>query len=258
VSLRNELTRIKGVFRYAVEARLLDSLPKFGPAFKSPSHKSIRQSRNEKGPLLFSAEELHRILENANPILKAMILLGISGGFGNTDVAGLPISAISEDSCWINYPRPKTGVSRRIPLWPETKQAIRSCLSDRPAPKDAKYDRLVFLTRSGRPWVRVGKLGTEGAGISDGKLSVVDLIGQAFRRLLAGLEIEHSGASFYSLRRTFQTIGEESRDFMAVGAIMGHVPHINDMSAVYRQLISDDRLMEVSRTVRHWLWPDAV
>lgn len=65
-----------------------------------------------------------------------------------------------------------------------------------------------------------------------------------------------TGRSFYDLRRTFQTIGEEAADLVAVQAIMGHAPASDDMSAVYRQGVSDARLLAVTDHVRGWLFPE--
>ena len=58
--------------------------------------------------------------------LKAMVLLGINCGFGNTDCANLPLTALDLDRGWLNYPRPKTGTNRRCHLWPETGAALRN------------------------------------------------------------------------------------------------------------------------------------
>ena len=57
------------------------------------------------------------------------------------------------------------------------------------------------------------------------------------------------------LRRTFETIGGASRDQIAVDHIMGHAPASDDMAAVYRQHIDDDRLSAVVKYVHDWLWP---
>jgi hypothetical protein len=35
---------------------------------------------------------------------------------------------------------------------------------------------------------------------------------------------------------------------------MGHVPAANDMAAVYRQRVNDDRLRRVTEHVRTWLF----
>lgn len=64
----------------------------------------------------------------------------------------------------------------------------------------------------------------------------------------------NGGRGFYALRHTFETIGGESRDQVAVNAIMGHVD--SSMAGVYRERISDERLQSVVETVRQWLWPD--
>ena len=58
-------------------------------------------------------------------------------------------------------------------------------------------------------------------------------------------------ANFYALRHTFETIAGESRDQVAVDAIMGHSRE--DMASVYRERIGDDRLRAVAEHVRQWL-----
>jgi hypothetical protein len=50
-------------------------------------------------------------------------------------VARLPLSAVDLDAGVIDFPRPKTGIPRRCPLWPETAAAIRELLAKRPAPR---------------------------------------------------------------------------------------------------------------------------
>jgi hypothetical protein len=50
-----------------------------------------------------------------------MILLGINGGMGNSDCANLPLRAVDLDAGMIDFPRPKTGIARRCPLWPDTR-----------------------------------------------------------------------------------------------------------------------------------------
>src|SRR5690349_958569 len=103
---------------------------------------------------MFEAEELCRLFQAATQPLKAMILLGVNCGFGNSDVATLPLAALDLDSGWVNYPRPKTGIPRRCPLWPETVTALREWLAERPEPK-AEADRpLVFVTKYGHAWTK--------------------------------------------------------------------------------------------------------
>jgi integrase len=165
-----------------------------------------------------------------------MILLGINCGFGNADCGHLPQSALDLDGGWVNYPRPKTGVNRRCPLWPETVAAIQEALASRPAPKDSAEDSLVFITKYGFGWA---------------KDTSTNPVSQETRKLMNRLGINgHRG--FYCLRHTFETIGGEAKDQVAVNAVMGHVDE--SMAAQYRERVSDERLKAVADHVRAWLF----
>ena len=94
------------------------------------------------------------MLDAANPTLKAMILLSVNCGFGPSDLARLPIKAVDLKDGWIDFPRPKTGVHRRCPLWPETRKAIRSYLTTRREPTDKQYADRLFVTKHGGLFVR--------------------------------------------------------------------------------------------------------
>jgi len=73
--------------------------------------------------------------------------------------------------------------------------------------------------------------------------------------LLRSLGLYRPRLGFYALRHTFETIGGEAKDQVAVDHIMGHVR--DDMASVYRERISDERLRAVTDHVRAWLWPPA-
>jgi integrase len=124
VRLGNTITRVKTVFKWAFDNDYIQTPIKFGSAFKKPSAKTLRATRLAKGPKMFRPEELQAILKHATPNIKAMVLLGINGGIGNTDVAELELKRLDLTSGWLTYPRGKTAINRRIPLWPETRQAI--------------------------------------------------------------------------------------------------------------------------------------
>jgi integrase len=174
--------------------------------------------------------------------MKAMLLLAVNSGCGNADLGRLPLQALDLPGGWLEYPRPKTGIARRCPLWPETVNAIRESLSSRQRPKDQERDeRLVFITKYGQPWFK--------EGTSTNPLS------QAFRKLCQLLGIYRKGIGFYSLRHTFETIAGGSKDQVAVNHIMGHVDE--SMAGEYREGVADDRLQTVAETVRRWLFPDA-
>jgi integrase len=166
-----------------------------------------------------------------------MILLGLNGGLGNTDVGELPVTAFDLKGGWLDYPRQKTGIPRRVPRWPETLDAIRAVMANRRDPKAREDDRLLFVGRRGQSYI----------GSHRGYR-----VTQEFNRVLAKAGIE--GRTFYDLRRTFQTIAEGARDLVAVQSIMGHAPASGDMSAIYRQRVDDDRLLSVVDHVRRWLF----
>ena len=75
-----------------------------------------------------------------------------------------------------------------------------------------------------------------------------------FSKLIRELKLHRPGLGFYALRHTFETIGGDSRDQVAVDAIMGHAR--DDMASVYRERIDDARLLAVVQHVRKWLFGD--
>jgi integrase len=230
---------VRCVFKHAFEAGLVPTPIRFGPGFKRPSKKTIRKHKAALGPKLFAAEEIRRLIDSADAQVKAMILLGINCGFGNSDCAHLPLSAADPAGGIIDFPRPKTGIPRRCVLWPETAEAIREALACRPTPKKEEHAGLVFVTRCGNPWFKE---------TFDWPLA------KEFTKLLRSLHINgRKGLGFYTLRHTFRTVADEARDQPAADFIMGHeVPH---MSSVYRETISDARLRAVADYVHAWLYP---
>src|SRR5262245_35783461 len=106
VAVGNEVQRVRVMFKYAYDAELIDKPVRFGPGFKRPSKKTLRQARHAKGPRMFTAPQIRALIDEAgSPAIKAMILLGINCGFGNTDVGSLTIKALDLDGAWVNFPR---------------------------------------------------------------------------------------------------------------------------------------------------------
>lgn len=206
VSLKRSIGMARMVFNFANE-ELEPPLAKpvrYRKALKAPPAKSLRQVRNQVGERLFTAEEIRALLEIAKPQLKAMIYLGINCGFGNGDCAALPIAQVDLANGWHTFWRPKTQVARRCPLWPETAAALYAVIRNRDS-------GLVFVTKYGNAW--------EGKGRADP-------ISYEFRKLATKLKIDRKGVTtFYSLRRTFETIGATTGDQVAVDYIMGHAPY---------------------------------
>jgi integrase len=140
------------------------------------------------------------------------------------------------ERAWVDYHRPKTGIARRCPLWPETVEALKEAIAQCPKAKARADAALVFVTVKGASWHKT---------IQDNPIS------KEMRKLLDGLGINgHRG--FYALRHTFETIGGEAKDQVAVDHIMGHARE--DMASVYRERISDERLKAVTNHVRQWLF----
>lgn len=244
VTLSNLIRRSRAVFKFAYDADLIEHPLKMGPGFKPPSKKALRADRQSKPLRLFDPADLRKVIGAAGPAMKAMALLGVNCGFGNTDCAKLPRSAVNLEAGWITFPRPKTAIVRRCSLWPETVAAIRESIDRRPKAKRPEFDGLVFLTKYGLPFVRESSTGGH-----------IDSLSTEFTKLTTKLGINRKNLTFYALRHTTETIGGDARDQPAVDYIMGHVAAGHDMSAVYRERIDDKRLKAVADHVHDWLFP---
>ena len=238
VRIGNEIQQIRMVFKYAYDAALVDQPIRYGPTFKRPSKRVLRLHRNGSGPKMFEADEIHQILAAAPIQLKAMILLGVNCGYGNCDCGTLPLAALNLETGWVDFPRPKTGIHRRCPLWPETVQAIKAVLATRQEPKRTNDRDVVFVTKRRDRWAK----------------DSANPISAEFRKLVKTVGLYKKGRSFYALRHTFETVGGEAKDQVAVDAIMGHVD--SSMAGLYRERISDERLLAVTAHVRQWLFDE--
>ena len=238
VALGNEVQRIRTVFKYAYDEGLIAQPVRYGAGFKRPSNKVLRLERAKKGLRLFEAADTLRLIYAADLHLRAMIYLAINCGFGNSDCGTLPLVSLDLDGGWVNYHRPKTGIDRRCPLWPETVQALRESLAKRPPVKEPEAEPLVFVTKYGASWA---------------KERADNPIAKEFRKLLDAKGLYREGLGFYSLRHSFRTIADGCRDQPAVDSIMGHADA--SMAARYRERIDDSRLRAVADHVHAWLWP---
>jgi integrase len=240
VRLGNEIQKVRTVFKYGFEAGLIGKPIRFGPQFKKPSASVMRRHRAKNGERMLEADQLRQLLDKAGPQVKAMLLLGVNAGFGNHDIATLPLLALDLDAGWVNYPRPKTGIGRRCPLWPETVKALRAAVAERPAPRQDEAAGLVFVTTRGRSWLIKG---------------IANPVSVTVRDLMKKAGIHHHGIGFYTLRHVFRTIADGSQDQVAVNHIMGHSD--SSMAATYRERIDDSRLQAVAEHVRAWLFGKA-
>lgn len=255
-ALTREITTIRSVFKYAYESDLIDRPMKFGTGFSGPSAAAKRKSKAHTeqlhGKRLFQKKDILTLLDGAADWMKAAILLGINGGFGNNDCAKLPLKAVDLEAGVIDYSRPKTGIERMVPLWPETIAALRQVLENRPKPANETAQRLAVLLPTGQPLVR--QIITPAKAGKPEKISRLDLLSREFTARLRDEKLHRQGIGFYTLRHTFRTWADETHDQHAVHLIMGHV--IPGMSGVYVEEISLDRLRVVTEHVRSKLYPD--
>ena len=244
-TLRTNLTRVRVLFKWGYDSDLLEKPVKCGPGFKSPSKRVMLQNRNANGGRMFSADELRRMIDAADTQLRALILLGLNCGFGNNDCATLKLSTLDAEPGWIDHARPKTGVPRRCPLWPETVQALGQAIATRPKPETPEDAELVFLSSRGRRL-----MGTTA------KRHWRNAIWPKFNALVTRLGLQKPRRGFYSLRHVFETVAGGSKDQIAVDAIMGHVTP--GEGTTYRESIDDSRLQAVVDYVRRWLFGESV
>jgi integrase len=254
VRLGNSIARTKTVFKFGLDNGLIDRVIRYGSEFVKPDKSVLRKHRAKMPARMFEAVELRAMIDGMlvvgdtgpelvrpGPALRAMILLGVNCGFGNTDCASLTLDALDLAAGWIDFPRPKTGVARRCPLWPETVAAIRAAVEVRPTPADLPDCNRVFLAPRGNPFV-----------VHTAKGNRKDLIGDWFTKLLRPMGMYRKGVGFYTLRHVFETIAGGSKDQVAVDMVMGHSDP--SMASVYRERIEDARLKAVSEHVRKWVF----
>ncbi len=236
-TLEGCIARARAIFNYADKNGFLErSLSKlWGTEFNKPKKTALDKHRNQT-VRMFEPSEIKTLIKSASPQVAAQILLGINCAMGPTDLAKLRFDQVKGE--WLNVPRSKTGVMRRVWLWPETRKAIKEAIAARPEPNDKELSEVLFITKYGRDWSHQGCLSSE------------------FGKLRDRCEIKGNGKTFYTLRHCFQTIADETKDFVAVSSCMGHAS--TSISDHYREKIGDDRLQAVSEHVRQWLFGKAV
>lgn len=257
VTLKKRIICTRSPFRFGIRNGMIAEQPSFGDEFNVPEEKKIANERFENdlehGVRSFEAEELQSILDGANPVLTAMVLLGINCGFTQTDIAGLPIVAVNLENGVIDWFRKKKGTVRRCTLWPETVVALRNVeLIRKPEPRPEAAG-LFFVTSHGFPYVRYQlKASSEEVKYK----SRVDAVHTMFQRRTKSLGFDRHGRGFGSLRHTFRTVADGVLDETAINILMGH--KANDIGRKYylraKSGFFDDRLKAVTCHVRNWLY----
>ncbi len=228
-----DIRRIKAFLFWCADCELMPA-PRFGKMFDQSSITEQRIAKIDSGKRDLTPDAIKAILASCSLHMKPLVLLGINGGFGAKDLAELKLSDYTGE--WIDYARRKTGVERKVWLWPETRAAIDSYMKKRRNPYSESLEQVLFLTAQRQPWMR----------------GEHDAVGKAFQKAREAAELDRG--TFYDLRRTFQTVAEGCLDFPAVSHVMGHAAGSDDMSAKYRQRITDERIKAVCEHVRTWLF----
>lgn len=228
-ALANTVQRCRTIWNHAEENGWIDRRPKYGTVFKKPP--SIRKQGTG-----FTVEEARVLVACfVGSQLEAMTLLMLNGGFTAKDCAALPRSAVDLRRGVLMFPRPKMkrrrAIDRAVTLWPETLEALRDVMRERPD------DELVFRTSYGLPWVQ-GK---------------TDSINMLFTRMVVDLGWPRRGPSW--LRHLFRTLADELEKPHAAARIMGH--RLPGLADVYVDAIEHDRLRFITDHVRSRVWPAA-
>lgn len=103
-ALGSRIVSIRSLFKFAYDAGLIPSPIRYGHAFAKPGRALIRKERAQNGPRMFTAEEICRMMDAAGPELRAMIMLGINVGYGNTDCTRLEPKHLNLQTGWADFP----------------------------------------------------------------------------------------------------------------------------------------------------------
>lgn len=237
VRTSREVTQTRMVFKWG-HVQELTQAPRFGSEFVKPSKDVLRRHRQKSPPKMFEAEEIRKMVESATDRTRAWILLGINCAFIQRDLSDLTESSVDLESGYIDFPRRKTAVERRIPLWSETIVALKVV-------KNLIEDDHYFHTSTGKRLV-----------IDHSNDSRSDAVHDAIERLQRKLKIKKKNRGFSALRHTFRTIAGETCDSPAILRVMGHSD--NTISDHYRERIDDERLRKVINHVHDWVFPPEV
>jgi integrase len=216
------------MFHWATENGVIHDVPNLKAVKKLPRPKTSKP--------IFTPEEIRKLVHHASTKMKAMIWLGLNCGFGCTDCSELLWENIDLDAGRINFPRPKTGVARYLPLWKETTEALRAL---------PRINKRVFNTKQGHKVVRFVER-KDASGVA--RLVKCDNVSREFAELTKRTGIrKEKGSGFYTLRRTAATLAARSGDPFAVQRLLGHADL--KMATTYVQDVSEqtDRVINNSR-----------
>lgn len=189
-----ERSAIAGMFNMALEFGWIAKPVKLGRAFP---RRTVADARDKRKDWLLSIPTLKALYAGAGPQMRAMILLGLNGGYGPGDCAKLPMFKSYLQELRISFRRPKNNIPREMPLWPETVKALRKVVAGR------QDGDLVFVTKYGNPWT-------------------ANTIAHEFAKLCkrTGVQVP-DGVGLNACRHTFATYANELQDRDAYRRLMG-------------------------------------
>lgn len=202
--LSKYVSNVRTCFNWLKGNGFIADVPEYGD-FRQPVRADFRRhiARQEQEGLNlpeFTPAEIAVLLKHADVQQTAQILLGLNGGFGNTDLSELRERVIDFNGGWIDYRRGKTGVKRRCPMWPETILALKAALPL------SKIVGNVFSTSDGRPLVQGSH----------------DRLAARFKTLCEAANCYIDGRGFYKLRDTAATEMVTHGSTLLVKRITGH------------------------------------
>jgi integrase len=228
--INNHISAFKAMYHWASENEIIAKMPNL------PAIKKLTCPLKERPT--FSPLEVKSLLEHANIRMRAMIWLGLNCGLGCTDCAELLWKHVDLKQRRIDFPRTKTGIHRRLPLWNETIEALK---------KLTRINNRVFNTADGKKVVSIVQR-IDGNG--DEKIVKCDNVSRDFASLLKKAKIvKGKGTGFYTLRRTAATLTAASGDPFAVQRLLGHADL--KMATTYVQDVSEqtDRAINNARNL---------
>lgn len=243
--LKRVVTITRMPWAWAYDNAILDKPVRYGRDLKAPSEGVRREQRFGRGRQIFTAKEIRSMLDQANPMMRAAIMLGINGGYTQSELAKLVIPEVDLEDALVDHLRPKTKIVRTVPLLPETVEALREYLAVRTEPRK-EYGQILFVTSQGHA-VHRSKINDKG------NIYNRDSLLSAFTALKdrAGIKLNRSG--FGKLRATFRTVADAAGDANAARRIMGHDLG-QGVETSYIREIERKRLDAVVEYVKKWLF----
>ncbi len=227
-SINTKVQRVRSLFSWAVEQELLDRVPKYGD-FKRATGLQERRERADSGSRVFTADEVHGLLEASSDTFRAMILVGLNCAADGASIGRLKHSEIDGD--WLKQTRKKVGTERNCWLWPETLEAIELVRTD------SDY---VFLNSQGRPFdvIERPKCITNSFKLIKDRAGITRRIG------------------FHSFRHTFATVARYlPANDRTIREVTAHIHQTGDvLNSRYVQGVDRSEIKRLCEGVRLWLF----